>query len=226
MAEALMDILGEDIVAEWFKQAHEIDPDVKLYINDYGILRVVTEHQMHYENFISNLIKNGAPLYGIGMQGHSGAKLVHPEKILEVLDRFSKFNLPLKVTEFDLEFHEHISNREEIYADYMRDFMTIVLSHPSVESILIWGFWDGAHWIPGAGLYHKNWEAKPSAKMWKYLVSEKWHTVVSGKTDKRGEFALRGFHGDYDIEVEAKGKSRSVKAKLIKVGSKVTVTMD
>jgi GH35 family endo-1,4-beta-xylanase len=223
----LMDILGEDVVVEWFKQTHDIDPTVKLYINDYGNIEGNNREQMeHYEKFIANLIRKGAPLHGIGLQSHFGAKLVVPEKLLEFLDRFSKFELPLEVTEFDITIHKYILNREEVYADYMRDFMTVLFSYPSVHSIMLWGFWEGAHWVPDAALFRKDWSMKPSGKMWKYLVLEKWRTNVSGKTDNKGEFTVRGFHGKYDISVKAKGKTKSLKTTLTKGGQKVTAKMD
>jgi hypothetical protein len=34
----LMDVLGEDVIVEWFKLARQADPDIRLFINEYGIL--------------------------------------------------------------------------------------------------------------------------------------------------------------------------------------------
>jgi endo-1,4-beta-xylanase len=30
-------------------------------------------------------------------------------------------------------------------------------AHPSVEGILMWGFWQGKHWRPNAFLWKKDW---------------------------------------------------------------------
>jgi hypothetical protein len=34
----IMNILGDEVMADWFKRVRKNDPDVKLYLNDYGII--------------------------------------------------------------------------------------------------------------------------------------------------------------------------------------------
>ena len=62
------EILGEDFIPLAFQYAHEADPTVELYYNDYSMykpkkLKAVLE-------FFRPLIKKGLPIHGIGMQGH------------------------------------------------------------------------------------------------------------------------------------------------------------
>jgi hypothetical protein len=47
-------------------------------------------------------------------------------RLLEVLDRFSAFGLPIQITEFDVTIRD-----EEVQAQYLRDFCTGVFSHPA-----------------------------------------------------------------------------------------------
>ena len=49
-----------------------------------------------------NLIDQGAPITGLGMQGHFGDNVTAPEKLLSLLDRFARFGLDIKITEFDI----------------------------------------------------------------------------------------------------------------------------
>jgi endo-1,4-beta-xylanase len=123
-----MDILGRHAMVDWFKAARAGDPTVKLFINDFNILAGDDQaHRDDYAATIQYLIEQGAPLDGIGLQSHFPARVTPPEEVLKRLDRFAAFKRDLKVTEFDID-----TNDELTQADYTRDFMTAVFSHPSV----------------------------------------------------------------------------------------------
>jgi endo-1,4-beta-xylanase len=101
----LMDVLGNEAMSEWFRLARQADPEVRLYINDYGILSARgrdAAHQDHYERTIRFLLEQQAPLEGIGLQSHFGDDLTPPPRLLQVLDRFAQFGLPLLITEHDI----------------------------------------------------------------------------------------------------------------------------
>lgn len=220
----LMDILGQDVMVEWFKEARAVDPAAKLFINDYAILSGGgggTAHRDHYEKTIQFLLAKGAPLDGIGLQGHFGAALTSPEDMLAILDRYAKFKKPIYVTEYDV-----VIDDEALAGQFTRDFYTTLFSHPAVQGIVMWGFWDGAHWKKNAALYREDWSLKPGGQAYRDLVLGAWRTDVSGKTDARGAFSTRGFLGDYEIAVDAAGKQKKVRAKLAPGGSTVTVVLD
>lgn len=179
-------------------------PTTPLYINDYGILTGGdannTPHRQHYEDTIASLQKAGAPLDGIGFQGHFGEHLTPPQALYQILDRFSRFGLPIQITEFDID-----SADEELQADYTRDFMTLVFSHPQVNGFLLWGFWEGRHWRPKAALFTKDWRLKPNGKVYHDLVFKTWWTDAIGTSASNGKFSVRSFLGDYEIKVEREG---------------------
>ncbi len=198
----LMDILGEEEMAEWFRLARQADPDVYLYLNDYNILTNGGNdkpHQDGYARYISLLDSLGAPLDGIGLQSHFGTQLTAPERVLEVLDRFAAFNKQLLITEFDVQVLD-----EQLQADYLRDFLTVTFSHPAVKGFYMWGFWEGRHWKPEAAMYRQDWTPKPNAEVWNDLVYRQWWTDVEGVTGPDGVFRTRGFLGDYEIEVNGR----------------------
>jgi len=220
----VQDVLGDDCMVEWFKLARAADANVELFINDYSILSqggLDTAHQDHYEKTIRFLIEKGAPLDGIGMQGHFGTKLTAPTKMLEILDRFAKLGKQIEVTEFDSDITD-----EELQADFTRDFHTTLFSHPSVKGILMWGFWESRHWKPNGAMVRKDWTLKPNGEAWVDLVFKQWWTDVKGKADAAGRYAVRGFLGDYEITAISGGKSKTVKASLPKVGQGVKVLLD
>jgi GH35 family endo-1,4-beta-xylanase len=220
----VQDVLGDDCMVEWFKLARAADANVELFINDYSILSqggLDTAHQDHYEKTIRFLIEKGAPLDGIGMQGHFGTKLTAPTKMLEILDRFAKLGKQIEVTEFDSDITD-----EELQADFTRDFHTTLFSHPSVKGILMWGFWESRHWKPNGAMVRKDWTLKPNGQAWVDLVFKQWWTDVKGKADAAGRYAVRGFLGDYEITATSGGKSKTVKASLPKAGQGMKVVLE
>jgi GH35 family endo-1,4-beta-xylanase len=193
----LMDILGDEVMVEWFKAARESDPDVKLFLNDYAGLAnegLDTPHKDHFEKTTRFLIDKGAPIDGIGLQCHFGWSVTPPEAALKELDRWGALGLEVQITEFDVE-----TTDEELQADYTRDLLTLAFSHPSVTAIMIWGFWEGRHWKPDAALWRRDWSIKPNGKVWSDLITREWNTTGEAVTDADGWISFRGFHGRYTL---------------------------
>jgi len=219
----LMDLLGKAVMVEWFTAARAADPAAKLYLNDYSILSargLDTAHQDHYFATIRYLLQQGAPLDGIGMQGHFGWDLTPPVRLLEILDRFATFGKDLQVTEFDISVDD-----EALQARYLTDFMTALFSHRAVAGIVMWGFWEGAHWQPKAALYRRDWRAKPAGQAWQELVHKQWWTTADGVTDAQGDYALRGFKGDYDVTVSHGGLTNTWALTLTNDPSRVDIPL-
>ena len=214
----IQDRLGNEVMVEWFKLAHAADPNAKLFLNDYEILasgnRVGTPHQDHFYNTIKFLKDNGAPIHGIGMQGHFGDNLTSPENLLKILDRFAELGLRIKVTELDI----RPLDDEQLRADYLRDFHIALFSHPAVDGVLQWGFWDGSHWLPDAALFARDWTIRPHGQAFVDLVHGQWKTKASGTTDTAGAYGFRGFNGRYDVQVSVNGKVQTFACDLSKGG--------
>ncbi|HEX7583603.1 MAG TPA: endo-1,4-beta-xylanase, partial [Prolixibacteraceae bacterium] len=152
-------ILGKEVMADWFKRVRINDRKVKLYINDYSILSaggMDINHQNGYYDIINYIDSKGGKIEGIGMQGHFDNNLTPITKVYSILERFAKLGKEIKITEHDINM-----TQRAVQADYTHDFMTIVFSHPSVKSILTWGFWAGQHWLPDAAYYALDWSLRP-----------------------------------------------------------------
>lgn len=217
----ILDILGHEVMADWFKLARSLDPKPKLYINDFAILSGgggTTAHRDHYEKMIQLLVDKGAPFDGIGMQGHFGTSLTSPDDLVAILDRYGKFKKDIAITEFDV-----VIDDEELAGNYVRDFYTVLFSHPQVKNLTMWGFWDESHWKKNAVMYRKDWTLKPGGQAYKDLVLGKWRTNESGSTDAAGQFKVRGFKGNYDIEVKIGDQTKTVKGNLDDGGSRIDV---
>lgn len=195
----LMDLFGNEIMVTWFRVAREELPHARLFLNDFSNHDATTDlaHVEHFERTARYLLEHHAPLDGLGLQAHFNGRPNAPENILAVLDRYQReFHLPVRVTEFDV-----WTSDEELQADFTRDFLILMFSHPSVIGVQFWGFWEGRHWRPSAAMYREDWSEKPSAGVYKDLVLRRWRSEFKAKTDTQGRWEGRGFFGDYRVTV-------------------------
>jgi GH35 family endo-1,4-beta-xylanase len=203
--------LGFGIINEMAYMAKAGNPDVTLYVNDYGILVDRGYNAGSYIAQIENLLANGVPIGGIGCQGHmvtAGKSGREARDVQKNLDRLAKFNLPIKITEclFD-------GDNDKERADALRMFFPICFAHPSVESILMWGFWEEGHWIPRTAMWKKDWTPTAQVKAYRDLVFNKWWTDTAEKADDKGMAKVRAFYGDYIIKSNGKTKKVTLSKK-------------
>ena len=200
----LMETFGPQIQVDWFRAARAALPTAGLYLNDYNIEDQTrnTAHVRVFEDTVRYLQQNGAPITGLGLQGHIGANPSSITDYLATLDRYAAFRLTLRITEFDVN-----TTDVALQADYTRDFLTASFSHPAVVGFQFWGFWESAHWRPNAALYRADWTEKPNGAAYRALVFNQWWTRASGASNAQGEFRARGFYGDYTATVTVGGRT-------------------
>lgn len=219
--------LGPDITKLMAQWAHNGDPEAKLYLNDYDILtgNKLPEYMAH----IRKLLSQGVPIAGIGVQGHLHAETFDRNELRRALDSLAVFKLPIRITEFNIPgqrskyykdkiFHM-TPEEEEAKARDLVDYYKICFAHPAVEGILMWGFWEGANWIPVSSLYKRDWSPTPAADAYQNLIYKEWWTKSSGKINNDGTLAIPAFYGKYKITV--KGVTKEVQ--LSKSDGKTTV---
>ena len=219
----IIDLLGKDVMIDWFKIAHQADPAPKLFVNDYGVLNMeggFTARQNHYEEIIQFLIQKGAPLDGIGEQVIFMTDLTAPDRLFQILDRFQALGKTIEITEHDIDIPDIA-----LQASYTRDFLTAIFSHPSVSGFLSWGFSEGSHWRPQGAYFRKNWSIKPAGQVLTDLITKEWWTEVNAESDPGGVYKLRGFLGDYEIVAQDQGKKAAALATLTAKGTTIRLTL-
>ncbi|MEM8783247.1 MAG: endo-1,4-beta-xylanase [Planctomycetota bacterium] len=218
------DAIGrEDARIAWWQKAAEVAPDLRLAVNEYGIIsgRGLNEfNHRTYEEDIQMLLDAGVPVGVIGMQGHIGEDFTDIEQLKVVFDRFAKFGLPIHVTEFDVATLD-----EQTKADYLRDFYTMAFSHPAVTSVTQWGFWEPEHWKPQAALWSADWTPTPAGEAYMKLITETFHTDMEAVTGGDGVVTGRGFKGIYTVTV-TKGRQRVTLTPTLDEDATVTVTLE
>ncbi len=196
---------GRELYVEIFEKAKEIDSNTGLWLNDFVTITVGNTGGGQYDSlklYTQELIEAGAPIDGLGFQGHIGASPNGIPSVLATFDDFyDSFGLKAKVTEYDIDG----SVSEELAANYLRDFMTATFSHPSMDGFLMWSFWDGAAWREGNNLFRRDWSRTPAADMFTDLVFNQWWTDETLMSDENGQIQLNAFKGDYEIRYECDG---------------------
>ncbi|MGH9839804.1 MAG: endo-1,4-beta-xylanase, partial [Blastocatellia bacterium] len=215
-------VLGNFEMVRWFQNARRLDPAAKLFVNDYDIIAAGGANIRHQDYLFALskwLLVNGAPLDAIGMQGHFN-HVTPPATMQAIIERFSQLPVTLAVTEFDINIPD-----EELQADYTRDVMTMIFSHPKFTDFLMWGFWEKAHWLPAGAMYRADWSSKPNALAYNDLLFREWWTNETGVTDSTGRFTARGFKGSYNVTAVYQRVSQTVAA-TIDAGGKSTITLE
>lgn len=193
---------GRELYAEIFKQADSLAPNSVLYLNDYIAIEQgdsPTNGIATWRSRIDELIAAGAPIEGIGFQGHFSASPTGIPRVKEIYDEFwNAYGLEAKITEYDIDKLVPAQTQ----ADYMRDFLTVTFAHPSIKGFLMWGFWDGAHWTGNAPIYREDWTLKPGGEAFIDQVFNQWWTNETLQTNLSGDASVRGFKGKYKVTVD------------------------
>lgn len=168
----------------------------------------------------------------IGLQSHMHKEIWPLTRVWEVCETYARFGRPLHFTEVTVisgpqrEFSYQgprltdwltTPQDEARQADYVEKFYTLLFSHPAVEAITWWDLSDTGAWLGApAGLLRRDMTPKPAYERLMSLVHGKWWTRAKATTDERGQYRTRAFLGDYKINVTARGRTRSVVARLTK----------
>jgi len=214
-------------VADWFWTAEAAAPETEFYINEYNLITGEFEdHRKQMEKLVRYLQNRGAPIDGIGMQGHfnTRSEAISPERLRELCDRFGSLDVELKITEYDT-YGDGWTEANE--AEHLNIVLRTAFSHPAVVGFLMWGFWDGAHWQDNAPLFRTDWSKKPAYEVYTDLVFDEWWTDESGTTDGDGQYETQVFHGDHEITVTSDDSSQTVRSTIVDPDSEqLTIRVD
>lgn len=192
--------LGESIRPWMFQKAKEIDPNTKLFTNEFA-LTVSQLKSKQYRSLVQSLQANGAPVDGICLQSHFNS-FVSVKGIEIALSELEDLGAEIWFSEYDT-VNPDADNR----ADALESFYRYAFSRPEANGIVMWGFWAGTHWLgPDASIVDLDWTVNAAGQRYLDLIDE-WSTNFSADAEHMGQLNFRGFHGDYivtttDLETE------------------------
>lgn len=173
--------IGPDVLTMAFKWAHEADPNAKLYYNDYNIEQGAVEGKGKHASsmiLLKRLIAEGAPITGVGIQGHwhLDTDLADVEK---AITDYASLGLEVSISELDVTatgdnsgaFGIRNGNRtipKENYlkqAEVYKKLFEIFKRHSDViDRVTFWGISDARSWRRGqdALLFDRQLQPKPA----------------------------------------------------------------
>lgn len=214
------DHLGKDIRANMFKTANQLDPSAMLFVNDYHV-EDGCDTRSSPEKYIEQILdlqEQGAPVGGIGIQGHIDSP-VGPV-VCSALDKLGILGLPIWFTELDVS-----SVNEYVRGDDLEVMLREAYAHPAVDGIMLWGFWELFMSRDNAHLVNAEGELNEAGKRYLALKKE-WLSRTHGCIDEQGQFAFRGFHGTYVLEIETDSKKIKKTFVVDKGDSPLVVSID
>lgn len=204
---------GRDGLVEMaFEEARAANPDARLVHNDFNL-------STDYEHLIEECLDAGIRIDAIGLQTHMHQGCRGEEAVWDILERFSRFDLPLQLTETTLLSGELMPADIVDLIDYVvdswpstpegetrqaeeivRHYQTVVW-HPATESLTYWGITDHGAWLGvPVGLIRADGTRKPAYDALRNLIrGEWWYPETGGITDTLGATKVRGFAGRYQI---------------------------
>lgn len=195
-----------------FEEARAANPDATLILNDFDMSSA-------YDCLLEGALEAGIAIDVLGLQSHMHQGYWGEEKTMRVLEKFSRYGLPIHFTEstllsgdlippdiVDLNDHQvphwpSTPEGEERQADEIVRHYRTLLAHPSVEAVTYWGITDAGAWLgaPG-GLVRADGTPKPAYDALRSLVREQWWLAPTTMvTDDDGVVAVRGWYGGYEI---------------------------
>ncbi|XP_061166383.1 uncharacterized protein LOC133175304 [Saccostrea echinata] len=191
-----------DITAKMFQWIHSAEPGVKLFINEYN---VITTHRLQRSvatrNQAIQLRNMGIPVYGVGIQGHFHSGDIDIDVVKYRLDKVAEAGLKIWITE--LTISESDVNKK---ATALENLLTLFFSHPAVEGVMFWGFWDGAiHHSVDKLFEGPNLTPNKAGQVYLDLARKAWRTDFTHAISTHSGVHTSGFLGDYVLNVKSNG---------------------
>jgi endo-1,4-beta-xylanase len=167
-------ILGEDFIKYAFQYAHEADPDVELYYNDYS--EAIPAKREGIANMVKKFKDQGVKIDGIGMQCHIGLDFPTLEEYEKTIQAFAATGAKVMVTEMEItvlpmpdwrvgaevsanfEYQQKLNpyvnglpdSVNVVFEQRYFDFFKLFVKYQDVISrVTLWGVNDGNSWKNG-----------------------------------------------------------------------------
>lgn len=166
------EILGEEFIPLAFQYAHEADPDVELYYNDYNMYEAGKRATV--VKLVNDMKAKGLRVDAIGMQGHVGLEYPALKDFEDSMLAYASTGAKVMITEWDMSalptlkrssdiadtvaFKKMLNPYPEALPDSvsqqwnsrMADFLNLFIKHADfVSRVTAWGVSDGDSWKNG-----------------------------------------------------------------------------
>lgn len=147
-------ITGIDYIITAFRIVREVDPDAKLFINDYDT--TVSSKRTCLYNLVHDLLDQDVPIDGIGHQMHTNIESPTGAEIDETIQLFADLGIDQQITEFDMSVYTNDTDKyttvsEEILikqGDRYKEIFDVLKQHKDdISTVIFWGVADDNTWL-------------------------------------------------------------------------------
>lgn len=153
--------LGPGVMDTAFRIARRHAPNAQLLYNDYMSWENHSAlHRKGVLKLLESLLESGAPIDGLGIQGHLGTYAGSPVSAFKdeidkkdwlfFLNEVRDMGLSVTITEFDVNDERltpNVEKRDQIVADFAREYLDMTLDFENVKELLTWGMVDQHSWL-------------------------------------------------------------------------------
>lgn len=163
-----LDIIGEDFIEKAFRFAHQYAPNAQLFYNDYNA--VIPEKRERIYKLLKSLVDQGAPIHGMGIQGHWNIYWPNEDEIRKSIELYASLGLKIQITELDISMFEGEDKRnpglvaptKEMLKlqeeQYERIFKIFKEYRDVITAVTFWGVADDYSWLDYFPVFNrKNW---------------------------------------------------------------------
>jgi len=172
-----LEIIGPDYIKLAFKFAHEADPDVELYYNDYSIEN--EPKRRGAIEIVKSLKAEGIRIDAVGMQGHYLMNWPTLQQIENTINDFKKLGVKVMITELDIDVLPRVEGhlgggdirtiritdpqrwheldpypdglpeekQDALAQRYAELFKVFLKHHDTISRVTFWGLTDGESWL-------------------------------------------------------------------------------
>ena len=167
-----LQIIGEDFLLKAFQFAHETDPQAELYYNDYSLENEAKRNGA--VQLIRKLKAAGAPITGIGLQGHCHMDSPTARQEAETIEAFAALAIRVNISELDVDILPRTTRQntadisataagtaesnpytaglpekmQQALADRYAELFEVFVKHrAAMGRVTFWGVTDGDSWL-------------------------------------------------------------------------------
>jgi endo-1,4-beta-xylanase len=151
-----MQLLGPQYISQAFMFAAQADPAATLVYNEFGIeddSAAADRKRQFTLQLLQNLKQQGVPIHALGMQSHIAANSsINATKLTAFMNAVAALGLKILITELDVKdqsLPSDIATRDAGVAAQYHTYLSTVLAHPAVNTVVLWGLSDRNTWLTG-----------------------------------------------------------------------------
>ena len=154
-------IIGEDYIQKAFEYAHAVDPEAKLFYNDYNTESAVKREKIY--QLVKKLKEKNVPIHGVGLQAHWSIFEPTQAELEKSITQFADLGLAIQITELDVSVypkeHERREKRDTDKSEFTPEMEQKQIAHykmifdtfrkykGTVTGVTFWNVSDKSTWL-------------------------------------------------------------------------------